>query len=149
MEIRIRETGQIMFEDEFRRHLMQNNGPTYEVLSAEIAEQLGVDVVFEGPQPTVGRYQMAYRDGAEQQSDGKWYTKYAVVDLDDDAKALKDASQAEAVRITRNQMLKDSDFSQLVDSPVDKQAWADYRQALRDITQQLGFPFNVTWPDAP
>jgi hypothetical protein len=29
------------------------------------------------------------------------------------------------------------------------QAWQDYRQALRDIPAQAGYPFNVTWPNAP
>lgn len=27
--------------------------------------------------------------------------------------------------------------------------WAAYRQALRDLPEQAGFPFNITWPDAP
>jgi hypothetical protein len=30
-----------------------------------------------------------------------------------------------------------------------QQAWADYRQALLDISQQTGFPHNVTWPSKP
>lgn len=30
-----------------------------------------------------------------------------------------------------------------------RQAWADYRQALLDIPQQAGFPHNVTWPSKP
>ena len=29
------------------------------------------------------------------------------------------------------------------------QAWRDYRQALRDIPAQSGFPFNVVWPSVP
>ena len=45
----------------------------------------------------------------------------------------------------RNQMLKDSDWTQVADAPVDKAAWATYRQALRDITTQPD-PFNITWP---
>jgi hypothetical protein len=32
---------------------------------------------------------------------------------------------------------------------IERQAWADYRQALLDITQQAGFPHNVTWPSKP
>ena len=36
-----------------------------------------------------------------------------------------------------------------LDAPVDKEAWATYRQALRDITTQSGFPWEITWPDAP
>jgi hypothetical protein len=54
-------------------------------------------------------------------------------------------TQWQVVRTQRNQMLKDSDWTQLSDSPVDKAAWATYRQALRDITQQAD-PFNFTWP---
>jgi hypothetical protein len=54
-------------------------------------------------------------------------------------------TQWQVVRTQRNQMLKDTDWTQLSDSPVDKTAWALYRQALRDITQQPD-PFNITWP---
>jgi len=55
-------------------------------------------------------------------------------------------TQWQVVRNQRNQMLKDTDWTQVADSPVDKTAWAVYRQALRDITQQPD-PFNITWPD--
>jgi hypothetical protein len=54
-------------------------------------------------------------------------------------------TQWQVVRTQRNQMLKDSDWTQLSDSPVDKTAWATYRQALRDITTQPD-PFNIVWP---
>ena len=55
-------------------------------------------------------------------------------------------TQWRAIRSARNELLKDSDWTQLSDSPVDKTAWATYRQALRDITQQPD-PFNITWPE--
>jgi hypothetical protein len=44
-----------------------------------------------------------------------------------------------------------SDYTQAedFDAQVDKQAWATYRQALRDISSQQGFPWTITWPDAP
>ena len=54
-------------------------------------------------------------------------------------------TQWQVVRTQRNQMLKDTDWTQVEDSPVDKAAWATYRQALRDVTTQDD-PFNVTWP---
>jgi len=50
-----------------------------------------------------------------------------------------------AIRSQRNQMLKDTDWTQVADAPVDKVKWATYRQALRDITTQAN-PFNITWP---
>jgi len=49
------------------------------------------------------------------------------------------------IRNQRNQMLKDTDWTQLEDSPVDKAKWTTYRQALRDITTQDD-PFKITWP---
>lgn len=55
-------------------------------------------------------------------------------------------TQWQVVRNQRNQMLKDTDWTQVADSPVDKPAWALYRQALRDITQQPD-PFSITWPE--
>jgi hypothetical protein len=56
--------------------------------------------------------------------------------------------QAEA-RAPRNQLLTASDWTQVADAPVDKAAWATYRQALRDITTQEGFPTTIVWPDKP
>jgi|TARA_R100000084_G_C4655411_1_gene152532 hypothetical protein len=53
------------------------------------------------------------------------------------------------VRGKRDRLLADSDWTQLPDAPVDAAAWETYRTALRDITDQTGFPWNVTWPVAP
>lgn len=149
MEIRIRTTGQVMMEQEFRAYQQANGGPTWDQTTDEVLEALGADPVFEGPQAQPTRYQIAFRDGVEQQVDGKWYTKYSVADMDDDAKAAKDAEQAKLVRDDRNKRLADCDWTQLPDSPVDKAAWADYRQALRDITDQPNFPLEVQWPAQP
>ena len=63
--------------------------------------------------------------------------------------AMKDAEQAKSVRATRGEKLADSDWTQVADAPVDKAVWATYRQALRDVTAQSGFPWTITWPDAP
>ena len=52
------------------------------------------------------------------------------------------------VRRERDKLLVDSDYTQLDDSPRDKVAWKNYRQALRDITLQAD-PNNITWPDEP
>lgn len=57
--------------------------------------------------------------------------------------------QAAQIRDIRDQKLVASDWTQVADAPVDKAAWATYRQALRDITAQAGFPWNVTWPVKP
>ena len=62
----------------------------------------------------------------------------------------KTAEQLQAeVRATRNQLLFSSDWTQVIDAPVDQAAWATYRQALRDISAQAGFPQTVVWPTQP
>ena len=160
MQVRIRETGAVMYESEFRAYQKANGGPSWETTTTEVLEALGADVVFEGPQASGGTvYQYSQRDGVEQ-IDGKWYTKYVLGPIFTDGettaaeqetayKAIKDAEQASAVRQSRGDKLADSDWTQVADAPVDKAVWATYRQALRDITTQSGFPWTVTWPDAP
>lgn len=56
---------------------------------------------------------------------------------------------AAEARDKRNAMLSASDWTQVADAPVDQAAWATYRQALRDITAQVGFPETINWPVAP
>ncbi len=57
------------------------------------------------------------------------------------------AAQAIAQRTT---LLASSDWTQLPDVPAQtKEAWIEYRQALRDITSQSGFPFVIDWPVQP
>ena len=146
MQIRIRETGAVMYEGEFRALFPNTSMP--QQLSEELLNDFGADVVLEGPQAQPTRYQIGFFDGVEQ-LDGKWYTKYSVAHMDAEAIAAKDAEQAKSVREQRGEKLKDSDWTQVEDAPVDKAVWATYRQALRDITAQTGFPWTVEWPVAP
>jgi hypothetical protein len=62
--------------------------------------------------------------------------------------ATKESLSA-SVRIERNAKLAETDWTQISDSTADKAAWATYRQALRDITTQAGFPWAVEWPTNP
>lgn len=59
------------------------------------------------------------------------------------------ATTAAALRAERNRLLSISDWTQVADAPVDQAAWAAYRQSLRDLTSQAGFPATVVWPVAP
>ena len=63
--------------------------------------------------------------------------------------AARLAQQAAAVRADRNARLAATDWTQIADSTADKPAWAAYRQALRDVPAQVGFPQSVTWPQEP
>ncbi|MBM3492425.1 MAG: hypothetical protein FJX68_18700 [Alphaproteobacteria bacterium] len=91
---------------------------------------------------------MAAQDGVEQ-IDGQWFTRWIAVDINEDAIAAKGAQQADGVRADRNKRLAECDWTQLADAPVDREAWATYRQALRDVPAQAGFPWAVEWPEKP
>lgn len=63
--------------------------------------------------------------------------------------ALESARQ---VREQRDALLAACDWTQMPDNPMpeeEKEAWREYRQALRDVPEQEGFPETVTWPDEP
>lgn len=62
---------------------------------------------------------------------------------------VEPAPTADQVRSKRNALLTASDWTQVADAPVDQEAWATYRQELRDIPQQEGFPVDINWPAEP
>jgi hypothetical protein len=78
-----------------------------------------------------------------------WVYTVAVTAKTADDIASDNAALAGSIRAQRNALLAASDWTQLADSPVDKSAWAVYRQALRDITKQPGFPQTVEFPTQP
>lgn len=53
------------------------------------------------------------------------------------------------IRAQRNALLAACDWTQVADAPVDQTLWAIYRQELRDVPAQEGFPANVIWPTQP
>lgn len=167
MQIRIRSTGQVMYEGEFRSLFPNTSLP--QQLTEALINELGGDVVFEGAQATGGnRYQYSQADGVEQVN-GKWYTKYILGPVFTDTtaedgtvttaaqnqaayEAIKDAEQAKSVRQSRDDKLKETDWMVIrsAETSVALAAeWATYRQALRDVTSQSGFPWEVTWPTQP
>ena len=168
MQIRT-QTGQVMYEAEFRAYTKANGGPSWETTTTEVLEALGADVVFEGPQATGGTvYQYSQASGVEQ-IDGKWYTKYVLgpvfVDTTDESgnvttatqhetayKASKDAEQAKSVRASRDEKLRETDWIVIKNLELNANipgAWEVYRQALRDVPTQAGFPWTITWPVEP
>lgn len=81
-----------------------------------------------------------------------WKTKWLVRNKTEDEIAQQLARKTLAIRQERNELLRSTDWTQMDDSPlsnIQKATWATYRQALRDVTAQTGFPWTITWPDAP
>ena len=167
MEVRNRTTGAVITDRQFRSEHPNTSFPR--VLTAEVLNSFDYDPVLEGPQATVTPpYQYSQRDGVVEVN-GQWFTHYIAgpvfTDYTDDEGVVhtaseqyeaycfdKDAQQGQVVRDDRNKRLAECDWTQLADSPLDadgKLAWALYRQTLRMVPEQPGFPWNVQWPPAP
>ncbi len=82
-------------------------------------------------------------------STGEYTTTNLTQEEIDELNARSNARLPDEVRQTRDGLLKKSDWTQAADAPVDQAAWATYRQALRDIPSQAGFPNEVVWPVEP
>lgn len=146
MLIRIRADGALITDHQFRAAYPLTSFPPQ--LTPELLGSYGADPVLEGPQPTLTRHQIAAMDGVRRDG-ANWITNWVAVDLDADAIAALDARQAESVRADRNARLAACDWTQVLDAPVDVPAWAAYRQELRDVPQQAGFPWEINWPAKP
>jgi hypothetical protein len=165
MQIRIRETGAVMYEAEFRSYQQANGGPSWGQTTEEILDSLGADVVFEGPQATGGTvYQYSQADGVEQ-IEGKWYTKYVLGPIftgenaaADEAAyvAMKDAEFKAANAARAKQELLATDWSEnasvrnaaVTPHLTNTTDFDTYRLALRAIA--IDPPVTVTeWPVRP
>jgi len=164
MELRNQSTGTVITDRQFRDSNPSVSFPR--VLTSEILTEYGYDPILEGPQATVtAPYETSVRDGVEE-INGQWFTKYVVgptfTDTTDEDGVVTTAADneaayrqgvddkaAERVRADRDKRLADSDWTQLADNTADTNAWAAYRQALRDLPSTDGFPHDVTWPTEP
>ena len=165
-EYRIKETGEILSQGQVRR--MHSNTSLPKVWDANVCTVLGIDPVLAAPKPETTGYTQAVRNGATQDANGNWVQAWSVVDMFADTtedgvtttkaeheaayQADLDAKAAESVRTQRDAKLEESDWMVIrsaetgVALPTE---WATYRQALRDITDQIGFPNEINWPVEP
>jgi hypothetical protein len=163
-EYRIRDTGQTMLEGELRQWARSTSGASWDQTTEEVLETIGADLVFEGPQAvTTPPYEYSMRQGVEQ-VEGKWYTKYVAGPIFTDTpeataaeqeaayKARMTDQQASSVRADRNARLAATDW--MVIKALEEGNGLDfdvatYRQALRDVPSQPGFPWDIIWPEVP
>lgn len=142
-EFRRRDTGQIVTEAELR--VVMGNVSLPAVIDSDACDVAGVDPVLESPQPELEPHEIAVIVGAEQDKLGNWVKKWDVRRQSRRELAVVKDAELTALRQERNRLLVASDWTQLLDSPVDKEAWAEYRQALRDLPAQD----DKTWPEEP
>lgn len=166
-EYRNRTTGAVKTQGEIRRSMPNTSLPR--VWTADICEFLGIDPVLAAPAPAPsGEYKVVSRNGVTQDANGNWVEAYTerdmFADYTDEGVTVTKAEQEQAytarkneeaatgVRAERDKLLASCDWMAIkafeAGSAVSAE-WATYRQALRDVTTQDGFPHNVTWPTKP
>ena len=73
-----------------------------------------------------------------------------ILKSDADRQTYQDSIKSRGVRGERDKLLAETDWRDLPSYPgVNQDAWRTYRQALRDLPSQAGFPNNITWPAKP
>ena len=76
--------------------------------------------------------------------------KQVILKSEADQQAYQDSIKSRGVRGERDKLLAETDWRDLPSYPgTNQDAWRTYRQALRDLPSQAGFPTNVTWPAKP
>ena len=167
-EYRNRTTGAVNTQGEIRRSMPNTSLPR--VWTADICEFLGIDPVLAAPTPAPsGEYKSVSRNGVTQDANGNWVQAYVERDMfadyvDEDGvtvtkvsqeeayTATKDAEAATAARATRDGLIASCDWMAIKafeGGTTVSTEWATYRQALRDVSAQEGFPNNITWPEKP
>jgi hypothetical protein len=105
----------------------------------------------EGNEKTIYKY-YAFRISLEYSEQVSDYIEENYETLLNDAKEHDRSIHAKAIREKRDRLLNESDWTQANDTALSQEmveAYRVYRQALRDITGQEGFPYNVIWPEKP
>jgi hypothetical protein len=91
-------------------------------------------------------------EGTPANTNGEWVQTWVVTDASAEEIANRTNDAKDSVRAERDAKLAETDW--LVVKHLERNenipgAWEVYRQALRDVPQQPGFPENVVWPDKP
>jgi hypothetical protein len=117
-------------------------------LTTEILEGFGVHSVQQTPMPN--DYTKNISEGTPQLIDGIYTQIWNQTDATQEEINTKIQNQWEQIRVARNEILKECDWTVLPDSPVSAsiEEWKTYRQELRDVTSQSN-PFEIVWPTHP
>lgn len=122
----------------FPRDITTINLNEYNVVSVELTDR-----------PTFNEKTHYLSEGVPINENGVWKQTWVLTEFSTDEIQQHLLDKQEEKREKRNKLLKESDWSQLSDTPTNTAAWAVYRQALRDLPSQEGFPYNITWPTQP
>lgn len=129
MLIRIRSSGSVMTEREFRSMYSDTSFPAQ--LTVSLLNDFNADVVLNGAQPTPEFYQVVIQDNAEKIGN-EWFTKFICVDMDEGARASKDEKVKANNKAAAIKYLQQTDWTVMPDV-------ADPLQSNPYLTNQAEF----------
>jgi hypothetical protein len=107
------------------------------------------DMYVVQPTPMPVDYTKNITEGTPTLIDGVYYKSWNQTNATSEEISYRIENQWEEVRVLRNQLLTECDWTQLADIPTEtKELWISYRAQLRDITSQSN-PFSINWPVKP
>tara|TARA_B100000035_G_scaffold285820_1_gene269671 strand:- start:632 stop:1087 length:456 start_codon:yes stop_codon:yes gene_type:complete len=130
------------------RQLFPNTSFPFPLAPADV-EGMGYGIYERTEEPDTDKYEKAVEGLPVKGEDDIWRQFWSVEDMTTEERQEVDNVKAGQVRSLRSRDLWNSDWTQVADAQVDKGSWAAYRQLLRDIPSQSGFPWDVTWPEEP
>lgn len=155
MLIRVRSTGAVMYEPEFRTYMSQTTGASWNQTTDVILNELGADPVLNGPYPTCGTYQYVI-SGPVIEQDGAWFTSFTVVDMDAEQIAAKNAELAANNKTKATTILTNTDWTSIADvadpaksNPylMNQAEFIAYRSTVRNIA--VNPTFDAVFPTQP
>lgn len=119
-------------------------------MSAEELNEWGVFSVEDQSPPIYDKQTEAIELSPPSLVNGAWVRAWLVTKASAEEIKSRTIEQAAIIRKQRNGVLTATDYSQLADFPgtdIEKQLLTQFRQALRELPQQTGFPWDVIWPE--
>jgi hypothetical protein len=112
--------------------------------------QTNILTIYPSDPPEVQWDQNAEEELPVERYTGIYYQQWKVVPASEEEKTQRIQKQAIEVRKIRNDLVAATDWTQGKDIAQSvSETWQPYRQQLRDITEQAGFPWTVVWPVVP
>lgn len=119
-------------------------------LGSEVLNSYGIYEVILTDRPEYNHNTHKIIEILPQNINGTWYQTWDVKPLTEQEQQYRISNLSTEARALRNRLLVESDWTQFKDiSPQISELWAPYRQQLRDITSQQGFPIEIIWPAPP
>lgn len=155
MLIRVRSTGAVMYEPEFRTYMSQTTGASWNQTTDAILNELGADPVLNGPYPSAGTYQYV-NNGPVVEVDGQWFTSFVVVDMDAEQIAAKNEELAANNKTQAVSILNATDWTSIADvadpaksNPylMNQAEFIAYRSTVRNIA--VNPTFDAVFPEMP